>query len=48
MSESERLEIDTAAESAGVTTSAWARDLLLSAARASAVPKKKAAVKKMP
>lgn len=38
----ERAELDTAASAAGVPTSTWARDLLLSAARApvAAVPKK--------
>ena len=38
MSESERAEIDDAASAAGLTTSAWARDLLLSAARAATTP----------
>ncbi len=48
MSESERAEIDAAATASGMTTSAWARDLLLSAAREPTVPKKKAATKKTP
>lgn len=48
MSESERLEIDAAAESAGASTSAWARDLLLAAARESTASKKNPATKKTP
>ena len=46
MSESERAEIDAAASASGQTTSAWARDLLLTAARA--VPSKPPAKKRKP
>lgn len=38
LTDSERVELDTAAVAAGVPTSTWARDLLLSAARSAARP----------
>ena len=46
LTDSERAELDAAAVAAGVPTSTWARDLLLSAARAAVPVKKKPARKK--
>lgn len=48
LTDSERTELDTAASAAGVPTSTWARDLLLTAARESTATKKKPAAKKTP
>lgn len=48
LTDAERTELDTAASAAGVPTSTWARDLLLTAARESTAQKKKPSTKKTP